>query len=320
MKRTRSFESWLAAHFRRFVDLKRAGGASYATPEDLLLSFDRFLCERFSGPPLQRDTVTAYLASLERLSPRGRENVITVVWPALAYAGRHGARIDSLPPRPASPSNSLRRRRPRIVSAAEISRILSAARSLRPAGSPRSATTATLVGLLFTTGLRIGEALALDVGDLDTCGQLLAIRQGKFGKARTLPLRASTVHALARYIEHPLRRVPASTSAPIFVSGWRRRLSYPTAVHDLRAACQLAGIAARQPTPHDLRHSFAVGRVLAWYDEGLDVDRLLPALSTYLGHVSVENTRVYLSGNGLLLDRAAARFDRKALALDEVRP
>ena len=320
MKRTRTFASWLATHFRRFVDLKRAGGASYATAEDLLLSFDRFLCEHPSGPPLQRDTVTAYLASLERLSPRGRENVITVVWPALAYAARHGARIDSLPPRPASPSNSLRQRRPRIVSAAEISRILSAARQLRPTGSPRSATAATLVGLLFTTGLRIGEALALEVGDLDTRGQLLAIRRGKFGKARTLPLLASTVHALARYIEHPLRRVPASASAPIFVSGWRRRLSYPTAVHDLRAACRLAGIAARQPTPHDLRHSFAVGRVLAWYDEGRDVDRLLPALSTYLGHVSVENTRVYLSGNGLLLDRAAARFDRKALALDEVRP
>ena len=97
MKRARTFESWLAIHFRRFVDLKRAGGASYATPEDLLLSFDRFLCEHPSGPPLLRDTVTAYLASLERLSPRGRENVITVVWPALAYATRHGARIDSLP-------------------------------------------------------------------------------------------------------------------------------------------------------------------------------------------------------------------------------
>lgn len=221
--------------------------------------------------------------------------MITVVWPALAYAARHGVRIDSLPPRPASPSNSLPQRRPRIVSAAEISRIPSAARQLRPTGIPRSATAATLVGLHFTTGLRIGEALALEVGDLDTRGQLLAIRPGRFGKARTLLLLASTVHALAGYIEHPLRRGPASASAPIFVSGWRRRLSHPTAVHDRRAACRLAGIAARQPTPHDLRHSFAVGRILAWYDEGRNVDRLLPALSTYLGHVSVENTRVYRS-------------------------
>jgi integrase len=174
--------------------------------------------------------------------------------------------------------------------------------------------------LLFTTGLRISEALALDIDDLDTRHQLLAIRRGKFGKARTLPLRASTVEALVRYIGHPLRRTSVSASAPIFVSARRRRLSYSAAAHDLRAACRLAGIAAPQPTPHDLRHSFAVGRVLAWYDDGRNVDALLPALSTYLGHVSVENTRVYLSANGLLLDRAAALFARKSIALDEVQP
>jgi integrase len=319
VKRARIFESWLASHFKRFVDLKRAGGASYTSSETLLLAFDRFLCARASEPPLQRDVVTAYLTSLAPLSTRSRENMMVVVWPALAYAERHGARIDSLPPRPASPSNSLRQRRPRIVSAAEIGRILSAARQLRPSGSLRSATTATLVGLLFTTGLRIGEALALEVGDLDAHDELLAIRRGKFGKARTLPLRSSTVAALVQYIQHPLRRVNISASAPIFVSGWHRRLSPSTATHALRSACRLAGIAAPHPTRHDLRHSFAVGRVLAWYDDGRDVDTLLPALSTYLGHVSVENTRVYLSANGLLLDRAAARFDRKSVALDEVR-
>jgi len=320
VKRARIFESWLAPYFRRFVDLKRAGGASYASSEKLLLAFDRFLHDRAFGPPLLRDTITTYLVSVDQLSARSWENMMVVIWPALAYAAQHGARIDSLPPRPDSPSNSLRERRPRIVSATEIGRILSAARQLRPTEGLRSATAATLVGLLFTTGLRIGEALGLEVGDLDVHNELLAIKRGKFGKARTLPLRASTVEALVSYISNPLRRVSISTSAPMFVSGWHRRLCPSAAAHALRSACRLAGMATPLPHLHDLRHSFAVGRVLAWYNDERDVDTLLPALSTYLGHVSVENTRVYLSANGLLLEHAAARFARKSIALDEVQP
>jgi integrase len=175
-----------------------------------------------------------------------------------------------------------------------------------------------LIGLLYTTGIRIGEALALDVGDLDRRDRILTIRKGKFGKTRALPLRQSTVEALDRYVHHPLRPLGTDASAPIFVSCRRRRLTDCTVRPALQDACFASGIPKPWPRPHDFRHSLAVNRVMAGYAEGGDVNALLPGLSTYLGHVSVENTRLYLTANAALLGQAAARFALKTSALDEV--
>ncbi len=141
---------------------------------------------------------------------------------------------------------------------------------------------------------------------------------GKFGKSRALPLRESTTEALVRYVEHPLRPVGKDASAPIFVSRLRRCLSYSTVRLDLRSTCLAAKTPKPWPRPHDFRHTFAVSRVEAWYAQGRDVNTLLPALSTYLGHTSVEKTRRYLTANGVLLEQAAARFAHQTRALDEV--
>lgn len=319
MTRPRAFTSWLAPQFESFVALRRASGAAYVSQKGLLLAFDRYVNTRAPEPPLLRETMVQYLASLEPLSPRGRDNVVGVVWPALAYALHHGACIERLPPRPAKPAAYWRQRQPRILSFTEVRGILEAARRLPPVASLRPATTATLVGLLYTTGIRIGEALALDVGDLDCGDRILTIRKGKFGKTRALPLRESTVEALVRYVHHPLRPLGTAASSPLFVSGQRRRLSDPTVRPAICMACLAAGISQPLPRPHDFRHTFAIGRVEAWYAEGRDVNALLPALSTYLGHVSVENTRLYLTANGALLEQAAARFANQTSALDEVR-
>jgi integrase len=319
MTRPRVFTSWLAPCFEPFVALRRASGAGYVSQRNLLLAFDRHVGSHAPEPPLLRQTVTEYLASLDRLSPRGWDNVVGVVWPALAYALRHGARVEALPPRPIKRSRYWRQQQPRILSTTELGSLLAAARQLPPVDSLRPATSATLLGLLYTTGLRIGEALALDLGDLDCRDRILTVRRGKFGKSRALPLRDSTVKALLGYMNHPLRRVGKDTSAPLFVSGRRRRLSYPAAWSALQNACLAAGIAKPFPRLHDFRHTFAVNRVAAWYAQQRDVNALLPALSTYLGHVSIENTRLYLTANGALLDHAAARFARKTNGLDEVR-
>ena len=319
MTRPRTFTSWLAAQFESFVALRRASGAGYVSQRDLLLAFDRYVGVHAPEPPLLRETLIQYLASLDRLSPRGLDNVVGVVWPAVAYALRHGACIETLPARTPKPSAYWRQRQPRILSSTEVRSILTAARRLPPAASLRPATTATLLGLLYTTGIRIGEALALNVGDLDCGDRILTVRKGKFGKSRALPLRESTVEALVRYVHHPLRPVGTDAFAPLFVSRRRRRLSDPTVRVAILKACLAAGISNPFPRPHDFRHTFAIGRVEAWYAQGRDVNALLPTLSTYLGHVSVENTRLYLIANGTLLEQAAARFAHHTGALDEVR-
>lgn len=318
MSRSRPFISWLAPHFERFVALRRASGACYVSQENLLLAFDRYLDANAARPPLRRETLMQYLASLERLSPRGRDNVLSVVWPSLSYAMRHGADIEPLPARPPKPPRHWRQREPRILNLTEVQSLLAAARELPRQSTLRPATTATLLGLLYTTGLRIGEALALDVGDLDPKDRILTVREGKFGKSRCIPLLGSTVEALIRYIEHPRRPLGTETTAPFFVSGYRRRLAYPTAQLAIYSACRIAAITQPWPRPHDFRHTFAIGRVATWYCEGRDVNALLPALSTYLGHVSVENTRRYLVANGVLLEQAGTRFEQKTRAIEEV--
>ncbi len=318
MTRPRAFTSWLAPHFERFVALKHAGGAGYVLQTKLLLAFDRHVDAHAPEPPLLRESLTQYLASLDRLSPRGRDNVVGVVWPAVTYARSHDAPVEALPPRPLTTSRSWRQRQPRIVTLPENQSLLAAARQLHWQSTLRPATAATLLGLLYTTGIRIAEALALDIGDLDPKDRILTIREGKFGKSRALPLRESTVEACVRYVEHPLRPLGTQASAPVFVSGHRRRLSDSSVRPAIDSACRIAGIAKPWPRPHDFRHTFAVSRVAAWYAQGRDVNALLPALSTYLGHVSVESTRRYLIANGALLEQAAARFEHQTRALDEV--
>jgi len=317
MSRPRPFISWLAPQFERFVALRRASGSRYVSQRNLLLAFDRYLGENAAKPPLRRESVIRYVASLDRLSPRGRDNVVAVLWPSLGYALRHGASVERLGARPPKSPRQWRQRPPRIVTAPEIKDLLAAARELPREGTLRPATTATLLGLLYTTGIRIGEALALDVGDLDSKDRILTIRKGKFGKSRSVPLLKSTAEALAGYLEHPLRPLGTEPSAPFFVSGLRRRLADPTVRPAIYSACEIAGIPKPWPRPHDFRHTFAVSRVATWYSDDRDVDALLPALSTYLGHVSIENTRRYLIANGMLLEQAAARFEHKSRALDE---
>jgi integrase len=313
------FTSWLAPHFNHFVALRNACGAKYVSQRRLLLAFDRHLSHHAPRSPLRRESLQLYLASLDRLTPRARDNVISVLWPALRHAQAHQAEIEPLPPRPAKPPKHWRQRSPRILEPMEMSQLIRGAHRLPPKGKLRAKTTVTMLGLLYATGVRIGEALAIDIGDLDPDDGILTIRHGKFGKTRALPLLDSTTRALLRYLGHPARRVATTASAPFFVSCRRQRVTHFTIYRGLQEASRIAGITKPWPRPHDLRHTFAVQRVAAWYREGREVDRLLPALSTYLGHVSVENTRRYLVENGVLLEQAAARFEKSTRALDEVR-
>lgn len=316
MTRRPRFSSHLAAAFTRFVALKRATGRAFVSDEKHLRRFDEFVRVHAAAPPLARDAMHAFLSSLKHLSGRARDNVLGVVWPALAYARAHGEAVEVPPARPSRTPAWNRRRAPTILSHEDLLALVGAARSLPARCGRQPSTYATLFGLLAATGLRIGEALALDVQDLDLANGVVHVRRGKFDKARDLPIRLSTAQALRRHLEDPARTVGGAPDVPVFVSNRRRRLSYLGALGAFRQACRAA---AFEPglRLHDLRHTFAVRRVLAWYVAGDDVNAWLPVLSTYLGHTSVEHTRLYLQANGLLLEQAARRFDALADHLDQ---
>jgi len=201
-------------------------------------------------------------------------------------------------------------RAPFIYSTADIATLLRAAASL-PCPL-RAATYETLFGLLAATGMRVGEAIRLDMPDIDWERGVLLVRESKFGKSRNVPVTVSTLDALGRYAQLRPELCPKSDNASFFVSLTGRRLLY-VSVHDVFARLRAeAGIGAGCTTPariHDLRHSFAVATLLDWYRNGDDVAARLPWLSTYLGHREPRTTYWYLSAAPELLAAAAKRLE-----------
>jgi integrase len=211
---------------------------------------------------------------------------------------------------------------PHIYREDEIVALLAAARRLNPPGSLRPMTFETLFGLIAAAGLRVSEALALLDTDVDLSAGMLTVRQSKFAKSRRLPLHPSTVEALARYRRLRRRQVRTTAETPFFVSTRGTRLGQPLGerqVHrvfiELRDRLGWVNRGAHAgPRIHDLRHSFAVRRVMLWHEHGIDIDQAMLALSTYLGHAKISNTYWYLTGVPELMALAGNKFERFAEA------
>ena len=207
---------------------------------------------------------------------------------------------------------------PHIYTPQEIVALLAAARALAPQGGLRPATYAALFGLIAATGVRVSEALHLLDADVDLRLGLLSVRRTKFAKARELPLHPTTVEALARYRDLRHRFVASTAKTPFFVSTRGRLLGKALSerqVHrvfdELRRRLGWINRGAHDgPRIHDLRHSFAVHRVILWQQQGTDIDRAMLALSTYLGHAKISNTYWYLTGVPQLMAHCGAKFER----------
>jgi integrase len=202
---------------------------------------------------------------------------------------------------------------PYIYSHGELSRLVEAAGAY-PGCVLEGATVRTLVLLLYGAGLRLCEAIALDRADVDADHAVLTIRQTKFGKTRLVPFGSQLGGVLARYAARDPTR---AASAPFLTTTAGARLKKRTVQGCFRRVCDRAGIRRAdgrrfQPRLHDLRHTFAVHRLTSWYQQKADVQRLLPQLSTYLGHTSLSCTQVYLSMTPELLREASACFEHYA--------
>lgn len=208
-----------------------------------------------------------------------------------------------------------RRTPPYIYTAGEIQRLIDAAKQLPSPTGLRPATYATLFGLLAVTGLRISEALALNRADVDGAEAVLIIRRTKFGKSRLVPVHPSTQRALRRYTRGRDRVHPKPTTESFFVSERGARLTQWTVRYTFNRLSRRMGLRGpadrRGPRLHDFRHRLAVDTLLRWYRAGVDVERHLPELSTYLGHGHIADTYWYLSAVPELLRLAAARLEAR---------
>ena len=193
----------------------------------------------------------------------------------------------------------------------EIAAIMAATQSLR---SPmRRCTYEALVGLLVTTGLRVGEATRLDRGDVCFGPDLVWVLGSKFDKSREVPLHPSTAQALRRYGQRRDELCPEPRSASFFLSGAGTRLIYHNVHSVFQKLLRHARLGARSgrggPRIHDFRHTFATNTLVDWYRAGADVQAMLPLLSTYMGHVDPKSTFWYLSATPELLGLAARRLE-----------
>lgn len=210
------------------------------------------------------------------------------------------------------------RARPYLYSDEEIGRLLHAALDMTyrfERGALRPWVFHCLFGLLSVSGLRLGEALNLELRDVDLGSAVLTIRGAKFGKDRLVPLHASSCKVLERYLVRRSRHwADRHVSSFLFVSSRGNRLDGGEVHRTFYALSRQTGLRGASdshgPRLHDMRHRFATNTLVRWYQADQDPERLLPVLSAYLGHVHVEDTQWYLNASPELMREAMRRLER----------
>lgn len=207
-----------------------------------------------------------------------------------------------------------RRLTPHIYTESELRELLAATSKLHPAGGLRGACCRAILGLIAATGLRLSEATGLERADVNLQDDVLLIRRAKFGKSRWVPLHATTAAALRRYVQ--LRDdAPASARTDAFFVGDygrpARNANLEYAFGQLRRMLQWKARGGhRAPRIQDLRHTFVCRTLQRWYDNSVDIDRHILALSTYIGHAKVSDTYWYVTATPELMAIAAQRFEQ----------
>jgi integrase/recombinase XerD len=212
---------------------------------------------------------------------------------------------------------------PYVYSTEELCRLLEATSILRIGHRPQvPAMYRTLLLLLYGSGMRIGEALRLALQDVDLIEQLITVRDTKFFKTRLVPIGPKLNRELGGHVERRrLLPLPHGAASPLFTTRDGRPWSYTRVISWFQHVRRAAGISCpvgelRPPRLHDIRHTAAVHRVLAWYRSGQDVQRLLPQLATYLGHIDIRSTQRYLQMTSDLLQAASQRFAQYAMGAE----
>ncbi len=297
----------------QYVAVRRALGTQLREPAVTLGHFVEFL-EREGA-----EFITTELALRWARQPHG---VQRATWARrLSMVRRFAAWLSAFDPRTEIPPRGLfearyRRKKPHIFTDQEVEKLMVEAARLHSPKGVRALTYVTLIGLLAATGLRPGEALALDVSDVDLHDGVLAIRQTKFGKSRFVPVEDSTRMALAHYAQRRDDLCPRRRTDAFLVSERGTRLQGCTARRTFaRVSCNI-GLRTpvggrrigRGPRLQDFRHTFVTTRLVEWYRARVDVGREMPKLATYLGHLEVGLTYWYIEAVPELLQLATEQL------------
>jgi integrase/recombinase XerD len=302
----------LGGYLKDYLALRRQLGSKFYVEGSHLRSFVGFAQEqraRFISAKLALRWAT--LAA--NITQKQRARRLGVVRGFAEYLCMHEPRTE-VPSSRLLPSRAIRPE-PYLYSEEQVDQLIRTAQRIDPEHKIKGLTLSTLLGLLVVTGMRIGEALALDRADVDLTEALVTVRRSKGNKSRLVPLHSSTAQTLQRYA-HARDKLSAQPVSPsFFVWEGGVRLRYQVAWEWFRETACRAGLRTLGggrggPRIHDLRHYFAVRTLLNWYRRRVDVDAHLPELSTFLGHTHVSDTYWYVSAVPELLALATRRWER----------
>lgn len=293
-----------------YLSMRRALGFELRHPGYLLHQFLRF-AEQEGAEFITAELALHWAQRTTSITPSSASRRLAVLRRFAKYRQVEDPRTE-VPAQDLLP-HRYHRKTPYIYSDEQVEQLLHAAQELPSKRGLRSATFATFLGLLAVTGMRVSEAIHLDCGDVDLTQGVLAIRRTKFRKSRHVPIHASTNKVLEDYIAKKNRIYPQPRSSRFFLSELGRPLSewsVRTTFIQLSRQIGLRGPSdSYGPRLHDLRHRFAVKALLGCYKSGVDVERQLPKLSTYLGHVHINDTYWYITAVPELLHYAAMRLE-----------
>ena len=292
-----------------YLALRRSVGYKLDSVARVLASFVAF-AERAGAGTITTELALSWATQPQQASP---------IWLARRLSAVRGSAAclhaldpaTEIPPADLLPAPGYQPAPPYLYCDADIAALLAAARRLTPA--LQAATFETLPGLPVVTGLRIGEAMRLDRGDVDWEEGALVVRSSKFGRSREVVCHDSTVEALRAYATRRDQLCPRPAPASFFVSRQGRRLAHHSVYGTFHQLAGEAGLrqrpGGRPPCVHGLRHSFAVNTLIRWYREDAGVQARLPLPSAYLGHVRPSSTFWYLTACPELLALAAGRLE-----------
>jgi len=305
------FYSAFAAQLHGYVKLRQQLGVKYLCQTRLLYLFDAFVRARGYDGPLTQELAVAFAMEAPCRTKGEQARRYTVI--------RHFAEYLTAMLDPQAVYQRRERYVPYIYSAQDLARMLQAAAVLSK--SPlRKQSMGTIIGLAASTGMRVSEIRLLDQADVDWSSGTLLIRNTKFGKDRLIPLHPTTQAALRAYAQCRTAIFPTPATPAFFLTIHGTRFSYAAVragFQEILAHCELWRAHGKRPRFHDLRHTFAVRRLEAWYRDGQDVQALLPLLATYMGHVQYTCTAYYITAVPQLMALAAARADTAWLASAE---
>ena len=296
-----------------YLSCRRQLGYALRIEGEQLQRFARYADTRQHHGAITVELALSWACASKRSGPIGRARRLGIVRTLAKFCAGFEPETEVPPPRLLGPAH--RRLTPHIYTGEEMAQMLEAAGELAPGKRLRSATMQCLLGLLAATGLRISEALHLQRNDVDLAQGLLCVRQTKFRKSRYVPLHPSACEALAEYARERDRCLPLPRESAFLLLEDGRAIRYDQAryaFNQIRIRLGWNHSSGRSPRLYDLRHTFACHRLLAWYQEGIDVHSAMPLLATYLGHTKVTDTYWYLTAIPALMAIVSEHFEHWA--------